>query len=184
MRLTQNHLHKALQEHERIVKLYKKKYSSANKRDWRTYEQRLALRIEKAAEELEPIIEEAYSMIDISKPNKGRPQTVPITKKVMILLLKDIFQLSNRKMANMLALFSALTGIKLSYKSVERIYSDELARMIIHNMFILLVKKKGIKNVDVSGDGTGYSLTITKHYRNEKSDRKCFAYVFALMDIH
>ena len=123
-------------------------------------------------------------MIDISKPNKGRPQTVPITKKVMILLLKDIFQLSNRKMANMLALFSALTGIKLSYKSVERIYSDELARMIIHNMFILLVKKKGIKNVDVSGDGTGYSLTITKHYRNEKSDRKCFAYVFALMDIH
>jgi len=196
MKLMQKHLYKALQEHKHIVNFYRKKYSKDNKRDWRTYEQRLALRIQKATRELEPIVKEAYSIIKVSKSKRGRPEKVPITKKVIVLLLKDIFQLSNRKMANMLAMFTALTGIELSYKSVERVYSNEIARMIIHNMFMLLVKKKRIKNPDVSGDGTGYALTVTKHYRNErekelrkksvkktKAKKRPFVHVFALMDL-
>lgn len=76
------------------------------------------MRIKTASKELEPIIEEAYSMINM-KTSRGRPETVPITKKVLILLLKDIFQLSNRKMANLLAMFTALTGIDISYKKME-----------------------------------------------------------------
>ena len=201
MRLTQNQLYRALQEHDDIVKLYRREYPKDNKRDWRTYEQRLALRIKKASIELEKVIQEAHSMIKISKNSRGRPEDVPITKKVMILLIKDIFQLSNRKMANMLAMFTALTGIELSYKSVERIYSNEFARIIIHNMFVLLVNRKGIKDADVSGDGTGYSLTITKHYRNERckelkrlnnsdekasnknAKKKLFVYAFGLIDL-
>lgn len=201
-RLMQKHLYKALQEHKDIVELYKREYSKDDKRDWRTYEQRVALRIKKATQELEPIINEAYSMISQTK-RRGRPENVPITKKVMILLIKDIFQLSNRKMANMLAMFTALTGIELSYKSVERVYSNDLARMIIHNMFVLITRRNGIKNADVSGDGTGYGLTVTKHYRNERckelrklnsgdarksgdkntKNRKLFVYVFGLMDL-
>lgn len=202
----QNHLFKALQEHDRIVELYKKKYSEDRKirdgkRDWRTYEQRLALRIKTAAKELEPIAKEAYFMIKLAN-NMGRPESVPVYKKVMLLLLKDIFQLSNRKMANFLAFFTALTGIDISYKTVERIYSDDLARITLHNMFMIMVKKKDIKNANASGDGTGYSLTVTKHYRNEregeikamkktegkkmgekKGEKKLFVRSFALMDI-
>ena len=66
---------------------------------------------------------------------------------------------------------------------------------------MILTKKKGIKKADVSGDGTGYSLTITKHYRNKsrekgikegktykdektKKRRKAFVYAFVLMDLN
>jgi len=210
-KLMQKHLDKALLDHERIVKEYKRKYSEDRKtrdgkRDWRTYEQRLALRIKTATRELVPVAEEAFSMIKISRPAGGRPREVPVPKCVVMLLIKDIFRLSNRKFANMLALFSAFTGIDISYKTVERIYSDELAKLTVHNMFLILAKKKGIRNADVSGDGTGYSLTITKHYRSERElelanigkedaggdwrekkrdgqKRKCFVRSFALMDL-
>ena len=125
MELTQNHLDNALKEHKNIVEIYKEKYTTENKRDWRTYEQRLAMRIKTASKELETIVEEAYSRINVSKPGKGRPLKIPVTNKVTILLLKDIFQLSNRKMANFLTFFTILTDIDISYKTVERTYSDE-----------------------------------------------------------
>ncbi len=61
--------------------------------------------------------------------------------------------------------------------------------MILNNLFINSIKRKGITSIDASGDGTGYSLTITKHYRSirekdgesVKEDR--FVYSFAFMDI-
>jgi transposase len=198
MKVTQKQLDKILRQLDHIIKVYKKKYSKDDKRDWRTYEQRLAHRIKTAAKELEPVIQEAYSMIGIStNENRGRPPEITIPQKVLLILIKNIFQLSNRKMANLLALFSMLTGIDTSYKTVERAYSDELVRMTIHNMFIILTKRKGIENSDLSGDGTGYSLTITKHYRNEREKqlknpkngketlktKKIFAYSFSLMDL-
>jgi len=169
MRLTQKQLDKSLKEFDEIVEIYKKKYSIDNKRDWRTYEQRLARRVKTAAKELEPVIEEAFSKIKIVKEDKrGRPPEISTTKKVLILLLKEIFQLSNRKMANLLMFFTLLTGIDTTYKTVERTYSDPLVKMTIHNMFVILTKRKGIENADLSGDGTGYSLTVTKHYRKER----------------
>lgn len=205
-RLMPRHLDLALKEHEQIVELYKREHSTeSKKRDWRTYEQQLARRIKLASQELEPVLEEAFSMINVEKPMGGRPMTIPISKRVMILLLKDIFGLSNRRMANMLAFFTALSGTELSYKSIERTYSDELAKMTIHNAYMILLKKKGIKHSDASGDGTGYSLTVTRHYRNVrekelkklknenegkntddgKSEKKAkaFAYAFAMMDL-
>jgi len=203
------HLDYALKDHGQIVELYKEKYSEDRKtrdgkRDWRTYEQRLALRMKNAAIELKPIVEEAYSMIDVQKSNRGQPPKASVTAKVLMLLIKDIFGVSNRKMANMLAMFTIFTGIDISYKTVERAYSDELARMTIHNAFVILAKRKGIKHADVCGDGTGYTLTVTRHYRNErelelkrlseaertgkpgsdtKKKAKAFVYAFALMDL-
>jgi transposase len=62
--------------------------------------------------------------------------------------------------------------------------------MTIHNMFIILTKRKGVESCDLSGDCTGYSLTITKHYRNEREREmkgckksKEFVYSFSLMDL-
>jgi transposase len=215
-RLMPRHLDVALKDHEQIVELYKEKYSEDRKtrdgkRDWRTYEQRIALRMKNASMELKPVVEEAYSMIDVQKSNRGQPEKASVTAKVLMLLIKDIFGISNRKMANMLSFFSVFTGIDISYKTVERAYSDELARMTIHNAFVILVRRKGIKHADVSGDGTGYSLTVTKHYRNErekelkklaqkehdkknhnevdntdsklKKKARAFVYAFALMDL-
>ena len=90
---------------------------------------------------------------------------------------------------------------------MERLYSDELVMMALYNLHVLLLKKKGIRESDATGDGTGYSLTVKKNYesyaqelkdkakenRNEGDDdnkdkqsakkRKAFAYSFRLMDL-
>ncbi len=72
----------------------------------------------------------------------------------------------------MLALFSLLSGIDIRYKTVERLYAHPEVEIAIHNLHILILKKKGVKNVDCSGDGTGYSLTIRKHYTSEAQKTK------------
>ena len=57
--------------------------------------------------------------------------------------------------------------------------------MTLHNMFILTVKQKCEKKVDTTGDATGYTLTVTKHYRTQidKEGYRKFVYSFNLMDI-
>jgi transposase len=70
-------------------------------------------------------------------------------------------------MASMLFIFSLLTGIKVGYKTVERLYSDPEVYLALCNLHRLILKKKGIKECDVSGDGADYSLSISKHYREE-----------------
>ena len=53
----------------------------------------------------------------------------------------------------------------------------------MHNLFILLLKDEGVSG-EFSGDGTGYSLAITKHYRsNPKKKGKDFRYVFRIIDL-
>ena len=88
-------------------------------------------------------------------------------------------------MAGLLSLFGAFLGIDVSYKTVERLYSDELVQMVLHNMFVLTIKQKCDRIVDTSGDGTGYTLTVTKHYRTQadKEGYRKFVYSFNLMDI-
>lgn len=75
-------------------------------------------------------------------------------------------------MASTLAVFSLLSGIDVSYKTVERLYSDPEVEMAIHNLHILVLKKKGVNDVDACGDGTGYSLTIRKHYASETGKKE------------
>ena len=96
-----------------------------------------------------------------------------------------------------------ISDIDISYKTVERLYI-ELVMMALHNLHVLLLKKKGIRESDATGDGTGYSLTVKKNYesyaqelkdkakenRNEgdkdkqsAKKRKVFAYSFRLMDL-
>ena len=68
----------------------------------------------------------------------------------------------------------------------------------LHNLHMLILKKKGVNNVDGGGDGTGYTLTVKKHYASEaqrlkdkiKDDtsnknymKTLFVYFFALIDI-
>ena len=83
----------------------------------------------------------------------------------------------------LLELFEPLFGIKVSYKTIERLYSDEEVKMALHNLFILLLREEGVSE-EFAGDGTGYSLTVTKHYRRDpKKKGKDFRYVFRIIDI-
>lgn len=190
-----------------IIDLYKQEFAEQKPTDCKTYETQWANRLRTALKEVKSVIDQADDSIKIRPKHFGRPPKAKAKQKVLILSAKDLAQFSNRKMANLLPLFSLFDDVDISYKTVERAYSDPLVRLIIHNMFVILVKRKGIKQADLTGDGTGYSLTITKHYRsvrekegeaiksNEKSPvskaksqtkrekKKLFTYAFALMDL-
>jgi Transposase len=165
-----------------------------------------AERIRDAIKSLDPLIHEAVSAIHIDDSGPGRPSALTLEQKVKLLLIKQLVGKSNREFAYMLEIFSMISGIDISYKTVERLYSDELVMMALHNLHVLLLKKKGIMQSDATGDGTGYSLTVKKNYesyaqelkdkakenRNEGDDnkgkqsakkRKAFAYSFRLMDL-
>lgn len=177
---------------EFLLKRYKEN-KDEKKRDWRTYEQQLMNRIKGAIRNLEPLIDEAIDF-EVHREN-GRKPELELKQKVIILLLKELFGKSNRMMASMLAVFSLLSGVDVSYKTVERLYSDPEVEMAIYNLHILILKKKGVKNVDACGDGTGYSLTIRNHYASEANRRKdkakesnakevkAFVYSFKMLDL-
>ncbi len=108
-----------------IIEEYKET-TPKRKRDWRTYEQRLSLRLRTAIRELEPLIEEAISTLNIMKVEKrGRKPKLTLKQKTLLLLLKRLIGKSNREMSDMLVVFSLLSEIDVSYKTVERLYSDD-----------------------------------------------------------
>jgi transposase len=175
-------------------------------RDWRTYEQLFSKRVKEAMRSLDPLIHEAVSTIRMEKSGAGRPDVLTLEQKVKLLLIKQLVGESNRMFANMLDVFSMVSGIDVSYKTVERLYSDEEVMMALHNLHVLLLKKRGVERSDASGDGTGYSLTISKHYESvakelkerakegeaagdssppngEPTKKRAFAYSFRLMDL-
>lgn len=155
-----------------IIEEYKEE-KQKKKRDWRTYEQQLANRIKTAVRELEPLIIEATSSIErIGNETRGRKPKLTLEQKVELLLIKHLIEKSNREMSNMLVIFSLLSDIDVSYKSVERLYSDEEVRLALMNLHTLILKKKGVSNPNCSGDGTGYSLTIKQHYASSAQKLK------------
>jgi len=80
-------------------------------------------------------------------------------------------------------LLQPLFDTAVSYKTVERLYSDEEVMLVLHNLFILLLKDEGVSG-DMTGDGTGYSVTVTKHYRSDPQKKgRDYKYVFRLMDL-
>lgn len=182
-----------------IIEEYKKEHPQKD-RDWRTYEQQVQARLKKAFTELKPLVSEAVKMIDVVKDEtRGSKEKLTLEQKVLVLLLQRLFGKSNRNMSGMLVLFSWLTDIDISYKTVERIYSDKLVIIALHNLHMLILKKKGVEKADCGGDGTGYSLTIKKHYassaqklknklkdskgKDNESKKRVFVYFFALMDL-
>ena len=192
---------------EEINSIIGKKYKLEHpkqQRDWRTYEQQFALRIKTAMKDLDPLIREAVSTLHVVH-GPGHPHSLTLEQRVHLLLIKQLVGESNRMFSNMLVIFSMLSGIDVSYKAVERLYSDEEVVLAIHNLHILILRKKGVERSDATGDGTGYSLTIKKNYEtyaqrlkdnakeNASSEnavrrlrnhrKRLFAYSFAIMDL-
>jgi len=184
--------------------------SSSEKRDWRTYEQQLAKRLRSAFKGLRPLVQEAVLSIKIVKcETRGADHKLTLEQRVLALLLKHLIGKSNREMSLMLIIISWLSDIDVSYKTIERLYSDREVILVLHNLHVIMLKKKGIKNADCGGDSSGYGLSIKKHYATEaqklkekmkrsdgqnKKDKKCkndkikkkqlFVYSFVLMDIN
>ncbi|MFH1174735.1 MAG: ISNCY family transposase [archaeon] len=195
MKITTKQVRQVATMLDEIIKEYKTE-NPKQKRDWRTYEQQSAERLKTAFRELKPIIDEAVSMIALTKGIKrGNKSSLDLRQKVLVILLARLLQKSNRNMSSMMILFSWLADVSVGYKTVERLYSDESVALALHNVQVILLRRKGIEHVDGSGDGTGHTITINMHYATEAQKRKDkikenssetkkkVIYSFALMDI-
>jgi len=183
-----------------IVAQYKEEHPKT-KRNWRTYEQQVAERLKTAFRELKPLVHEAASSISfVSGETRGAKPVLTVEQRTLALLIKHLIGKSNRTMSSMFVVFSLLSDIDVSYKTVERFYSDHEVIAVLHNLHTLILKKKGVKEVEGSGDGTGLSLTIKVNYaahaqklrdkvknietQSKKEYRKkLFVYSFRLIDL-
>ncbi|MFQ5816009.1 MAG: ISNCY family transposase [Candidatus Hydrothermarchaeaceae archaeon] len=128
-------------------------------------------------------VEQAVEMLEVEEKTAGRPRELDLVQRTMLFLFARLMNKSNRDMEEILWLLEPLFGFKVSYKSIERLYSDEEIRLVLHNLFLLLLQDEGVSG-DFAGDGTGYSLSIEKHYRsNPKKKSKDYDYVFRLIDL-
>ena len=94
---------------------------------------------------------------------------------VKLPLIKQFAGESNSMFASMLVMYSMLRGIDVSYKTVERLYSDDEVQLAIHNPHVLLLGRNGIQVSDAAGDGTCYSLTVKKTYESHARKLKDLA---------
>jgi len=142
MKITNKKLTNALVILDDIIEEYKKE-SPDEKRDWRTYEQRLTERLKTAYRELKPLVQEAVQSLQIvTGETRGIKPKLILEQKVLLLLLKHLIGKSNRDMAIMIVIFSWLTDIDISYKTVERLYSDDQVILALNNLHSLILKKK------------------------------------------
>ena len=182
-----------VKELKSIVKKYKEKHPKKS-RNYSLYEKSFKIRLKNIIADLDKFIDEAIKDFHCKSKNENK-HSFPLAKRIRLILVKELTEKGNRKTANLIDLFSFLAGMDISYKSVERLYSDDKVILALHNLFILTLKKRGINKIDACGDATGYSLTITKHYSSyvqklkdksksqENLKKKSFVYKFALMDL-
>ncbi|MEK6811183.1 MAG: ISNCY family transposase [Nanoarchaeota archaeon] len=193
VRITAKAVRKRVSNLDKIIKKYKKDHPKKD-RDYFEYEREFKRRLKKAIRNLDKLISESIRGIDVFYLNKDR-HSLSLRKRMRLILVKELTEKGNRKTANMLELFSMLGGTDISYKTIERLYSDEFLQLAMFNLLILSLKKRGVKEIDACGDATGYSLTITKHYSSyvqklkdkvkeqKVNEKKSFVYNFALMDL-
>lgn len=192
VKITTKDVRKRVKELDGIIEAYKLTHPQ-KERDYAEYEREFRRRLKKATRNLDALITESVRHVRVFYRHKDR-HSLSLGKRMRLILVKELTEKGNRKIANLLELFSMLGGTDISYKTVERLYSDELLALALTNLFVLSLKKQGVKAIDACGDATGYSLTITKHYssyvqklkdkaKEQKSEKKAFVYNFALMDL-
>ena len=140
-------------------------------------------RVKQRLRDLPRYVDQAAEKIRFVKPGAGQRKKIDVRKRTMLFLFTRLMNKSNRDMEDLLVLFEPLFGVKVSYKSIERLYSDPEVKTVLHNLFILLLRDEGVSG-DFSGDGTGYTLSVTKHYRTDVSKKgRGYLYVFRVIDI-
>lgn len=191
--LREKQIHNRLRELENfLLEQYKKEHPQKEK-DYAGYEKEFKRRFRKAMDNLNPLIGQAAASLNFYRARGGKP-TLKIDQRLRLLLLSQLAGKSNRMMANMTRLFSLITGIDRSYKTIERLYSDPEVEATLFNLWILILKKRKVREVDTTGDATGFGLFISKHYssyakklkekaKDSEFTKRAFVYKFSLMDL-
>ncbi|MEM0195975.1 MAG: hypothetical protein QXJ24_06650 [Thermoplasmatales archaeon] len=128
--ITDEDLRNKVQEMDDFIR---KKYRidhPKEERGWRTYEQLFSGMIREAMKSPNTLISEAVPSIHTDS-GAGRPKLLTIEQRVKLLLIKQLVGESNRMFASMPDVFTMVSGINISYKTIERLYSDEEAMMTL-----------------------------------------------------
>ena len=145
MRITQQDYEPLRDFFEDLMSRYREEFSIPVTTNWRDYEYFYMQRMKGIALELRAMINESSSFL---VEEFGRPSLLNAKGKVFVILVNEIFRLSNRKAAYPLPLLGISKDI--SYKTVERLYSVPLLPMILNNLLMNSLKRKGIASVDAS----------------------------------
>ena len=128
-------------------------------------------------------IHKAVETINREEQKMGRPPKLDLEKKVNLFILVRFLNKSNRNTEESLQYFQPLFGVDVSYKYIERLYSDPEVKLALHNLFVLLLKDEGTSG-DLAGDGTGYSVSVENHYRSDpKKYGEKYVHFFSLIDL-
>ena len=119
--------------------------------------------VKERLQRLPQYVHDAVETINKEEQKQGRPPKLDLEKKVNLFLFARLLSKSNRDMEEALELFQPLFGFNVSYKYIERLYSDQEVKLALHNLFVLLLKDEGTTG-HLSGDGTGYSVKVDSHY--------------------
>lgn len=128
-------------------------------------------------------VHQAVEAINREEHKMGRPPKLDLENKVKLFVLVRYLSRSNRAVEEALEVFQPLFGVDVSYKYIERLYSDPEVKVALHNLFILLLKDEGSSG-NLSGDGTGYSVRVDNHYRSDPNKfSKKYIHFFSLIDL-
>ncbi|CAD7768125.1 hypothetical protein AIOGIFDO_00110 [Candidatus Methanoperedenaceae archaeon GB37] len=92
----------------------KKKYPYA---EWEKKRELVKKRLRKLPE----YVRDALAMISIQK-KADKPKEIDLEKRVMLFLFARLVNRSNRDVEELLESFEPLFGLKVSYKTIERLY--------------------------------------------------------------
>jgi len=189
MIITNKELKTTLEEMSYLKKYYNQYCSVEKKKFSKDYDKRLRSETRNIFRMINEDVDKASELITIKQAN-GRP----IKDRTMLTklhLIQRLFNLTNRQMESFTDILIFAQHETFSYKTIERAYDDPIVRMIIHNLFVLTCGTP--HEIDSSADGTGISLTITKHYRTDRindlkneeetSKRKEYLYTVAIIDL-
>lgn len=191
--LREKYIHDKLKELESfLLEQYKKEHPQKEK-DYAEYEKEFKRRFRRAMDNLNPLIDEATKTLKFYRARGDKP-SLKLDQKLRLLLLSQLAGKSNRMMAYTTRLFSLITGIDRSYKTIERLYSDPEVEAALFNLWVLILKRRKVREVDTTGDATGFGLFISKHYssyakklkekaKDSEFTKKAFVYKFSLMDL-
>jgi len=188
--VTNNQLEKVLGEMDYLIKYYRKHCSVEDKKYSSAYDLLLRTEFKAVVTRINVDVDKAAEPILLQQNRTGRPPTNKILTTKM-LLLQQIFGFPNRLMEGFSAMFLLKGGETISYKTIERAYSDPVVAIILHNLFVMSAGEP--LEVSSSADGTGIALNIFKHYQTDRvndlkeekdtNKRKQYLFSVAILDL-
>lgn len=129
---------------------------------WEQERKKVIRRLQKLPE----LVKEAASHLTVERGRGRKPKLDP-EQKSMLFLFARLNDKSNRDMEATLALLGPAFDVDISYKTVERLYSDEEVKLVLHNLFVLLLKEEGVSG-DCSGDERKSQSSFSDVFRFER----------------